>query len=89
MIAVSAVTTQWSLHDHLVGDDHVDHLIDGGDVGVGQTELVPQAVAPDEIGDRIFELGDDRPQRGRVGRVLAVDHDVGVDAELARRSPRR
>ena len=40
------------------------------------------AVAPHEIGRRVLQLGDDRPQRGGVGGRLEVADDVDLDAEL-------
>ena len=44
MIASVVADEQRTLHDHLVVDDHVDDLVDGGDVGVGQAELREQRV---------------------------------------------
>ena len=79
MIALSSADQQRALHDHLVGDDHVDDLIDGGDVGVGQAELGEQRVATHEVGRRVLQLGDDRPQFGGGRRIRSVVDDLGVD----------
>ena len=40
---------QRALHDHLVVDDHVDDLVDGGDVGIGEAELGEQRIAAHEV----------------------------------------
>ena len=76
MIARSAVTSSGRLQQLLVLHQQIDHLIRSGGVVVGQSELGPQVVAPDQVGHRVLELGDDRSQRLGVGRGLQVLHDL-------------
>ena len=84
MIAFSGVTTTRALEQLLVPHEQVDDLLVGARVVLGEPELLPQRVATDEVGGRILELRDDRPQRLRVRRRLDVEHDVDVDAQLLR-----
>ena len=63
-------------------EQHGHHLILGLHVGFGQAQLGPQTVAPNEVGDRVLELGDDLAQGGLVGRCFEVQNGVDVDAEL-------
>jgi hypothetical protein len=70
------------LHDHLVVHDHVDDLVDRGDVGISQAELLEQRVAANEVGGRVVELGDDRPQLVGGGWVRPVVDDLDVRSQL-------
>ena len=51
-------------------EQHGDNLILGLHVGVGQTEFGPQAVAANEVSDRILEFGDDARNVASSGGVL-------------------
>ena len=81
MIAVSAVTSSGRCSSSGWRTSTSTTPSGGGHV-VGRDPEVLPAVAAHEIGGRILQLGDDRSQRGGVGRGLEVADDVDLDAEL-------
>ena len=73
MIAASSVTTTGRCMIILFAQDRRDDLIDRLHVIVGEFQLLEEAVASDEVGRWVLELGDDLTERAFVGRILSVD----------------
>ena len=64
------------------GPNLLDEIVESGEIVLGQLELLPLAVAADERGRLVLELGDDGTKHVGVRRCLDVAHDVDLDAEL-------
>ena len=55
-------------------------LVLGVSISLSQAQLFPHTVAPHQIGEGIFEFGDNCPQSGCVWGSFDVQNDLRIDA---------